>query len=184
MLNPFQGVKRAIRDGRDKITLAGDNIRGVADEMRGMTTSYQEPLADEEAASRPTHASSLTSEETLAYQNREIAKELWALEKHLSQGCRIPNKDGVPMPCDCCEKGSFIAGLAQEAIPISERSGQPSAVYEKIANWCESLDPMVAVEAVESGQWDYKKLSGEASALRKELMGTTSLKAMITPSAG
>jgi len=184
MLNPFQGVKRAIRDGRDKITHAGDNIRGLADEMRGMTGAPQETPGDASDSTFASHRSSLTSEETLAYQNREIAKELWALEKHLSQGCRIPNKDGVQVPCDCCEKGSFIAGLAQEAIPISERSGQPSAVYEKIAGWCEGLDPMVAVEAVESGQWDYKKLSGEASALRKELMGTASLKAMITPSAG
>ena len=40
---------------------------------------------------------------------------------------------------------------------------------------------MVTVAAVEGGQYDYKKLSGEASALRKELMGTLALSAMVAP---
>ena len=126
-------------------------------------------------------ASKLTSEETLAYQKREIAKELWQLEKHMAQGCRIPDKTGKRIPCDCCEKGSFIAGLAYESIPIAERAGQPSNIFEKIAQWSDDLTPMVTVAAVESGQYDYKKLSGEASALRKELMGTLTLSAMAAP---
>jgi len=39
----------------------------------------------------------------------------------------------------------------------------------------------VTVAAVEGGQYDYKKLSGEASALRKELMGSLTLGALRAP---
>ncbi len=133
-------------------------------------------------ASPTTGASKLTNEEILAYQNREIGRELWQLEKHLSQGCRIPDRTGKPVPCDCCEKGGFIAGLAYESIPIAERASSSSAIYEKIAKWAEELTPMVTVPAVESGQYDYKKISGQASALRKELMGSLALGALISPS--
>ena len=41
--------------------------------------------------------SSVTTEETIAYQNRELAKTLLVLETHLSQGCEIAGK-----VCDCC----------------------------------------------------------------------------------
>jgi len=130
---------------------------------------------------RTTGGSKLTSEETIDYQKREIAKELWQLEKHLAQGCRIPDKSGKRIPCDCCEKGSWIAGLAYESIPIAERAGQTSGIFEKLASWADALEPMVTVAAVESGQYDYKKLSGQASALRKELMGSLALGALLSP---
>ncbi len=158
-----------------------DKVSNRLDKM-GLT---EEPRAIEEPQSRTssptTGVSKLTSEETIAYQKREIAKELWQLEKHLAQGCRIPDKTGKRIPCDCCYKGSWIAGLAYESIPVAERAGQTSDIFEKIASWAEELTPMVTVAAVESGQHDYKKLSGEASALRKELMGSLALGAMIEP---
>ena len=39
----------------------------------------------------------VTTEETIAYQKREIGKELLLLEKHLQQRCKIAGK-----ACDCC----------------------------------------------------------------------------------
>ena len=127
----------------------------------------------------PTPAKSqLTPEETLAYQNREIARELWMLEKHLAQGCRIPDNSGTPIPCDCCEKGGFIAALALEAIPIAERVSLPSEDYQAVVAWAEALGPKVTVDAIVSGVYDYRALSGEASALRKKLMGTLALGAL------
>jgi hypothetical protein len=182
MPGPLDGVRRAIHDARDKIHGAGEDIRTLAGDMGGLTHRFHEEVSSEEAPPTEPKRSRLTNDETIAYQNREIAKHLWQLENHLAQGCRIPDSNGVPQICDCCEKGTFIAGLAYETIPIAERGGRPSAVYDEIARWCEDLDPMATVEAVESGQYDYKKLSGQCSALRKKLMGSTSLKSMLPPS--
>lgn len=186
--NPLKPLRDIIRGGREKIEKAGSDIRSLADELHGnfpganSTTQIGErppKIEPQSSGQSPTVAvSKLTPAETLAYQKKEIAKEIWQLEKHLAQGCRIPDKTGKRIPCDCCEKGTFIAGLGYESIPIAERAGQKSDIFEKIARWSEDLAPMVTVAAVESEKYDYKKLSGEASALRKELMGTLALSAM------
>ncbi len=189
--NPLSPLRKVIREGHQQIEKAGRDIRSIAEEFHGGTpdrvSTIQETLKTPEiepqrrTANPTTGASRLTSEETLAYQNREIGRELWLLEKHLAQGCRIPDSTSKLIPCDCCEKGGFIAGLAYESIPIAERASSSSAIYQKIAKWAEELTPMVTVAAVESGQYDYKKLSGEASALRKELMGTGAFNALLPP---
>lgn len=189
--NPLKPLRDIIRGGREKIENAGSDIRSLADELHGnfpgtaSTTQIGERSPrngpQSPVQSPPAGTSKLTSEETLAYQKREIGGELWLLEKHLAQGCRIPDKTGKRIPCDCCEKGSWIARLAYESIPIAERAGQSSDIFEKIARWSEDLEPMVTVTAVESGKYDYKKLSGEASALRKQLMGSLSLGALLSP---
>jgi len=189
----FSAIDKAgsvIDKGLDFIDKVGGRLDriGLTEEPRAPETPTTAPESQEEPQSRassPTPGvSKITSEETIAYQKREIAKELWQLEKHLAQGCRIPDKTGKRIPCDCCEKGSWIAGLAYESIPIAERAGQTSDIFEKIASWAEALEPMVTVAAVEGGQYDYKKLSGEVSALRKELMGTLALGALVSPSEG
>lgn len=184
MLGPLENVRQAIRDGREKIHQAGEGIRTLAEEMHGLTGTTTEEVPLEETPPVSAHRSKITNDETIAYQNREIAKQLWQLELHLAQGCRIKDSQGIPQACDCCAKGSFISGMCEEAIPIAERGSRPSAIYAEIAGWCDALDPMATVEAVESGQYDYKKLSGQCSALRKKLMGSTSLKAMLPPSPG
>jgi len=190
--HPLEPLREIVRGGRERLEEASSDIHSIAEDLRGnilnITPTIQETEKATEiepqsrTASPTTGVSKVTSEETLAYQKREIAKELWQLEKHLAQGCRIPDKTGKRIPCDCCEKGSWIAGLAYESIPIAERAGQTSSVFDKIAQWSEDLTPMVTVAAVESEQYDYKKLSGEASALRKELMGSLALGALRAPS--
>ena len=189
--NPLDPVRKVLRGGRERVEKVSSDIRSLADEIRGIADlghqsppsapgSQQEPPPPQDTISN-TSVSKLTNDEVLAYQNREIGRELWQLEKHLSQGCRIPDKTGERIPCDCCDKGSFIAGLAYESIPIAEREGKPSDIYARIARWTEELEPMVKVPAVESGQYDYKKLAGEASMLRKGLMGTSSFSALTAP---
>lgn len=143
-----------------------------------MEPPTKEGAKQPKAATETPYKSKLSNEELLVYQNREIARELWLLERHLSQGCRISNKDGDRTPCDCCAKGSFIAGLAYESIPMVERSGLNSDIYLEIAHWSDALEEKVTVPAIESGKYDYRKLSGEASKLRKKLMGTASSKAL------
>jgi len=183
----LKGVLKIARGGVGKAT---GGIRSLADEIRAIAGIEPEthPTAPQTRLGAPSSSSAtskslskLTNDEVLAYQNREIGRELWQLEKHLSQGCRIPDKTGERIPCDCCDKGSFISGLAFESIPIAERGGKPSDIYTKIAEWAEALQPMVTVPAVESGQYDYKQLSGEASNLRKELMGTLSISSITAP---
>ncbi|MBA7703926.1 hypothetical protein ES703_112723 [subsurface metagenome] len=170
--NPLDKFKGALVQGQRQIGKAASDIRSVADELghagSGQTFSQEkgDVAPSPPAAPSLTSKSKLTPEETLAYQNREIARELWMLEKHLAQGCRIPDKTGTPIPCDCCEKGVFIAALAFEAIPIAERASLPSEVYQEVSTWAEKIEPMVTVAAVESGAYDYKVLSGEASARR------------------
>ena len=189
---PLEPLREIVRGSRERLEEAGKDIHSIAEDLRGnipdITPTIQETekppkIEPQSHTARPTTgASKLTSEETIDYQKREITKELWQLEKHLAQGCRIPDKTGKRIPCDCCEKGSWIAGLAYESIPIAERAGQTSGIFEKIAQWSEDLAPVVTVAAVESGQYDYKKLSGEASALRKELMGSLALGSLLSPS--
>jgi hypothetical protein len=41
----------------------------------------------------------ISNEETISYQKREVAKEMLLLEKHLQQKCKMLGK-----ACDCCEK--------------------------------------------------------------------------------
>ena len=187
-LEPLRGI---VHESRERLDKAGSDIRSIAEDLRGSIPTQPSTIQEIEkapeiepqsrTAGSTAATSKLTSEETLAYQKREIGRELWQLERHLAQGCRIPDKSGKRIPCDCCEKGSFIAGLAYESIPIAERAGQTSDIFEKIAEWSEELAPMVTVAAVESGQYDYKKLSGEASALRKKLMGSLTLGALLSP---
>ena len=189
--HPLEPLREIVRGGRERLEEASSDIHSIAEDLRGnilnITTTIQETEKATEiepqsrTASPTTGVSKLTNDEILAYQNREMGRELWQLEKHLAQGCRIPDKSGKRIPCDCCAKGGFIAGLAYESIPIAERGGKPSTTYEKIAKWAEELEPMVTVLAVESGQYDYTKLSGQASALRKELMGSLALGALLSP---
>ena len=41
----------------------------------------------------------ISNEETISYQKREVAKEMLLLEKHLQQKCKMLGK-----ACDCCKK--------------------------------------------------------------------------------
>jgi len=174
-------------------TIIQEGSRFISEAMRTYPRQHsQQPIQgtkppriepQSHTSSSTADVSKLTNDEIIAYQNREIGRELWQIEKHLAQGCRIPDSTGKLTPCDCCQKGSFIAGLAYESIPIAERGGKPSKTYEKIAQWAEELEHMVTVSAVESGQYDYKKLSGQASALRKDLMGSLSVSALLAKEA-
>lgn len=191
--SPLKTLREVINDSHQQIEKAGSGIRSLADGIASKTTAERQPptnvsesqkeLPSPQSATYSTSSGKLTNEDILAHQNREIGTELWLLEKHLAQGCRIPDKTGKRIPCDCCAKGSFIAGLTYESIPIAERGGKPSAVYEKIARWANEMEPLVTVPAIETGKYDYKKLAGQASALRKELMGTLALGALLSPAA-
>lgn len=110
----------------------------------------------------------VSTEETLAYQNRELAKHLMAVEVHLAQGCRIASK-----PCDCCSGRHPLAMemLTEEAISMS-----PDSVYHEVQVLAREIEAKANTEAVASAQFtgEYPEMARRARDLRKRLYTPTS----------
>lgn len=126
------------------------------------------------AAAPPEVHYGVSTEETIAYQKRELSKELLLLEKHLQQHCKI---NGTA--CDCCQKHPMaIEALSQEALGMT---GDP--VYAETAEWTKSVSPMTTAQASASGNYEdkYPKLAVEARELRKRIMGTTDVLPLLEP---
>ncbi len=125
------------------------------------------PAAQELPAPDPTpprtERRGLTTDQTVQYQRRELAKELILLEGHLQQGCKIGGQ-----ACDCCEKHPLkIEGLAQETAGMST-----DPVYGELAGWIRQIAPMTSEEASASGNYDneYPRLAMKAREFRKAIM--------------
>lgn len=115
----------------------------------------------------PAVTSSVTTKETVDYQNREIGKTLLVLQRHCIQKFRINGK-----ACDCGQSRHLLEleALSEEAMAMVENPG----IYEKILDWIKRLGPLSTVENVLSGKYDdkYPEFGNEARDLRKELLGT------------
>lgn len=110
---------------------------------------------------------------TIAYQDRELGKALLLMEIHLQQRCKI---DGTP--CDCCEKHPMvIEALSEEALGMT---GDPQ--YSVVTAWAKKVSPQTTTAASASGKYDesYPKLAQEARLLRKKIMGTEDVSALVT----
>ena len=116
----------------------------------------------------------ITTPETVEYQKRELGKEIMLLEKHLQQKCKIFGR-----ACDCCEKHPIVVeGLAQETLGMTG-----DRLYEEVANWAKKITPMTTEAASRSGKYDdiYPDLAVEGRNLRKRILGTADVKAMLSP---
>lgn len=116
----------------------------------------------------------VTTEETIAYQRRELGKELLLLEKHLQQGCKIGGK-----ACDCCEKHPIvIEGLALETMGMS-----PDPVFGEVLSFAQRIAPITTEAASRSGVYtnQYPNLAMESREIRKRLTGTTDIRALLSP---
>ncbi len=115
----------------------------------------------------PEPRSELSTEETVAYQNREIAKNLLVLERHYAQRLRI---NGIP--CDCGSGRHLLAieTLAEEAIPMVDNPD----VYYHLIDWVKEVGPKSTDEAAKSGKYDneYPVFSHQARDFRKEIIGS------------
>lgn len=114
--------------------------------------------------SKEVKMSLVSIEETIAYQRREIGKELLLLEKHFQQRCKIGGK-----ACDCCQKHPMaIEALSQEALGLSS-----DEIFDEIAQWSKEIAPITTEEASASGAFDkqYPEMAIKARGLRKRLMG-------------
>lgn len=114
------------------------------------------------------------TEETIAWQRRQIAKELYTLQKNLAANGLINGKS-----CDCIA-GKHALGL--EALAEETMAMHHDPVYQEMVDWAKELDAKGTPEAIVSGQYtdDYQRMTLEARAFRKRLMGTTDTAAMMT----
>jgi len=121
----------------------------------------------------------LSTEETVAYQNREIAKNLLALEKHYAQRLRI---NGIPCDCGSSKHLLAIEGLCEETISMVDN---PDIYYRSI-DWAKDMAPKSTDEAAKSGLYDahYPLASRQARDFRKEIMGSLEPSALFPQTPG
>jgi len=180
--HPLEPLRELVRGGRERLEEVGSDIRSIAEDLRGnipniTPTIHDTVKAPEIEPQRRTAGSGVTTEETIAYQKRELGKELLLLEKHLREGCRIPPTTGEP--CDCCSPKHTItiAALALETYGIT---GDP--VYQELAKWAEGIAKKATIPEIESGKHNYGENAVEARGYRKKLLGSESLGALLAPS--
>ena len=109
----------------------------------------------------------VSTEETVAYQNREIGKHLLSLEKHYAQKLTIAGKK-----CDCGQSRHLL-GIESEAEQTIGMVDNPQLYYQLI-EWVREVGPKSTVEAALTGQFEdeYPKYSRQARDFRKEIIGT------------
>ena len=116
---------------------------------------------------QPPREQSVSTEETVDYQDREICKTLLQIEKHAAKKFRINGK-----ACDCGQSRHLLdlEGMAEETVSMVEDSD----VYYRLLDWVKDIGPKTTIQAVESGQYDaeYPQISTQARDFRKEIIGT------------
>ena len=121
----------------------------------------------------PSVTSTVSTKETVDYQNREIGKNLLTLQRHCVQKFRINGR-----ACDCGQSKHLLEleALAEETIGMVENPD----IYYRILDWIRRLGPLSTVENVNSKKYDdiYPTFGTEARDLRKELLGTLDPKAL------
>lgn len=179
--NPLEPLREMIREGRERIEKAGNDIRSIAEELR--STSSDTTITIQSAGKVPqiepqsvSQYSLPTTEETTRELKRRLAKELYRAELDLATKLRIAGK-----PCDCLEsKHTLGLEATAEELIASEPN---NAVYFEILEWLKHNRPKVTIEAISSGRYDneYPVMAAEFRGFRKRIMGTTALSAMIEP---
>ncbi|MDD4984465.1 MAG: hypothetical protein PHQ43_01550 [Dehalococcoidales bacterium] len=121
----------------------------------------------------PSTTSTVSTKETVDYQNREIGKNLLMLQRHCVQKFRIAGR-----ACDCGQSKHLLEleALAEETAGMVDNPD----IYYRVLAWVRRLGPISTVEHVSSGKYDdvYPAFGTEARDLRKELMGTLDPKAL------
>ena len=124
--------------------------------------------------------SDVSTEETVAYENREMVKVMRTMAKHCTQKFRIFGK-----PCDCGQSRHILEleALAEETVSIVDNPD----VYYRIIEVGKELEPKVALEAISSGRYDeeYPKYAKVYRDLCKELgFGDLELASLEKPEPG
>jgi hypothetical protein len=115
----------------------------------------------------------LSTGETVAYENREIAKNLVQVEKHYAQKLRINGR-----PCDCGTGRHLLAieGGCENAISMVDNPD----IYYRVVEWAREVAPKSTDEAAKSGLYDeeYPTFSCQARDFRKEIIGSLDPRAL------
>ncbi|MBA7593442.1 hypothetical protein ES703_00362 [subsurface metagenome] len=177
---PLEPLREIVRGGRERLEEAGSDIRSIADEIHGGTPNTTATIQDTEKVPeiKPQHRtprSEVTTEETIAYQKRELGKELLLLEKHLREGCRIPPTTGKP--CDCCSPKHTIT---IEALALETYGITGDLIYQDLSKWAEGIEGKTTIPEIESGKHNYGEDAVEARKYRKKLLGSESLGALLS----
>jgi len=143
------------------------------------TTTEEDNWGDLEPRQQKIHLASRESgsstEETVAYQNREIGKLLLRMERHYAQRLRI---NGVP--CDCGSQKHLLdlESLCEETIPMVDNPD----IYYHIIDWTKEVAPKSTDEATRGGKYDieYPMFSRQARDFRKEIIGSLKPSALFT----
>ncbi|MDD5700633.1 MAG: hypothetical protein PHU23_01170 [Dehalococcoidales bacterium] len=140
-------------------------------ELKTIVDTLPKP-AKTEVKADPSSTSTVTTRETVDYQNREIGKVLIQMERHAAQGMRIAGK-----ACDCLSKHIVdLESLCEETITMVTNPN----IYYRMIDWVRDITPKVSVEANESGQYrdEYPVMARQARDFRKEILGTLDYKAL------
>jgi len=121
----------------------------------------------------------VSTEQTVAYQKREIGKLLLRMERHYAQRLRI---GGVPCDCGSSKHLLDLESLCEETIPMVDNP----QVYYHVMEWIKKVGPTSTDEAAKSGKYDeqYPLFSHEARDFRKELMGSLDPSALFSQKPG
>ena len=115
-----------------------------------------------------------TTAETVADLKQRLGQEMYLLERDLVAGGRIANK-----VCDCLMKHTQmgILPMARALVPMDR-----SPIIDRIISWGEAHLPVFTVDAVRDHDVQYyRDLAPELRLLRKDLLGTERLSAILTP---
>lgn len=155
-------------------------ILGGAEPKKAREESGAEALAEQHPKVHlEPRKSAVSTEETIAYENREIVKRLRLMADHCVQKFRISSK-----PCDC---GQFrhileIEGLCEEAVQMVDNPN----IYYSIIQTGKEIEPKVSLEAIGSGRYDeeYPKYAKVYRDLCKQLGFTEGMSEIDKPEPG
>lgn len=117
--------------------------------------------------------SGISTEETVAYQNREVGKLLLRMERHYAQKLRI---NGVPCDCGSSKHLLDLESMCEETVPMVDNPD----IYYRIVEWSKEVAPKSTDKAAKSGQYDdeYPVFSREARDFRKTVIGSLEASAL------
>jgi len=148
-----------------------DNVKSLEKFAATMTAPVAENLAPPE---QKTTITLPTTEETVQELKRRLAKELYRMEMDLQEGARIAGG-----PCDCLS-AKHTLGLQATAEELMSYEANPA--YGKITTWLRTREPEFEPEEIAQHPPEYyQALAPEVRAFRKEVMGTESPGALLTP---
>lgn len=150
---------------------ASESQKSGASEQKTMVTTQEKVEIKPQEASKVHLAEpqpgGVSLEQTVTYQNRELGKLLYQMERHYAQKLRIGG-----IPCDCGSSKHLLGmeALSEETIPMVDNP----QVYYRIIEWVKKVGPKSTDEAAKSGLYDeeYPTFSHEARDFRKEIIGS------------